>query len=97
VLAGGLAMGLLANHWVDEANDSLSRGDRDGYDANKSKAKNIAIGADVSYAVGGALVVTGVVLFFLEDELTEKPADRGHVIAPYVSRSGVGLAAGGTF
>jgi tetratricopeptide (TPR) repeat protein len=97
ILAGGVVAGALASHWVDEANKSLDRGDMTGYDDNESQAKAAAITADISYALGGALVVTGVVLYFLEDRSSEEPAAKARIITPYADGTSIGIAAGGTF
>ena len=96
-LVGGLAMGLVANDAVDTANKKLKAGDLAAYDTNKKNAKNYAIGADVMYAVGGALVVTGIVLFFLEGRGAEKPSDKKAIIVPSITPNGVGLTAAGRF
>lgn len=97
VLAGGLAMALLANHTAGQANKKLDAGDIDAYDRKKKTAKGLALGADISFALGGALVVTGVVLFFLEGKKEEKQTTAGRIITPFVGPHAVGLAAGGTF
>lgn len=96
VLAGGLTLGLLAYDAAGDANSKLSSNDLDGYDKNKKTAKVLGLSADVMYGIGGAFVVTGVVLFFLEAG-KEKPSKSVGAVVPFFSPEGAGISWAGFF
>ncbi|MCD6500059.1 MAG: tetratricopeptide repeat protein [Deltaproteobacteria bacterium] len=91
LLLAGLGLGVGALSAVRKANDRGDRGDLGGYDRYKKRAKGLAAAADVSYALGGALVVTGIVLYFFEPRWTHH--EKQTAIVPYIGPKGAGLSA----
>jgi len=91
ILLAGLGLGVGALSAVRKANDRSDRGDLGGYDRYKKRAKGLAAAADVSYALGGALVVTGIVLYFFEPRWTHR--EKQTAIVPYLGPKGAGLSA----
>jgi tetratricopeptide (TPR) repeat protein len=87
-VGAGIAFGLKAQRLSDELSKPGAGFDADKVADGEAADRNMKI----AYAVGGALVITGVVLF-----VTGKPSAQSVAIAPIVDAHGAGLALGGAF
>lgn len=96
-LAAGAGLGVAATDSADEANIRLRSGDLDGYDKHKRAAKLRAGLADGFFALGGAAVITSVILLFLEGR-PRKPVERSAIlIVPAISADTIGFSTAGRF
>jgi hypothetical protein len=76
-VGAGVALGVLADQKESDAVDAANQGRPQEAYGLVQDAGDLAMGANISYGVGGALVLTGVVLFILDavsDPPTESPA-----------------------
>lgn len=96
-LAAGTGLGVAATDSADKANSRLKDGDLDGYNKHKKAARLRAGLADGFFALGGAAVITSVILLFLEGR-ARKPAERSAtLIIPSITLDSVGFSAVGRF
>jgi tetratricopeptide (TPR) repeat protein len=96
-LAAGTGLGVAATDSADRAVSRLKSGDLDGYDKHKKAAKLRAGLADGLFALGGAAVITSVILLFLEGR-TRKPGERSAtLIVPTIAADSIGFSAAGRF
>ena len=91
VLAAGLGLGLAARGKYGEAKDNVYNSDPRPYDDARSAAKRYALAADVCYGVGGAALLTGIVLTIVGHASTGAPAPVAFSAGP------AGVAVAGSF
>jgi hypothetical protein len=91
VLAGGAALGIVSFVSSGDALPGTGRADR---------AHAMALSADVMYGVGGAALVTGLVLYLVRDDAGDGDPDAAEArfdVAPLITAEGAGLSLGGRF
>ena len=92
--ATGLAVGALTN--ANEANDALDEGYLTSYKQIKSKAKHLALAADISFGLAGGLAATSLVLFLVQRHRAQKERPRAQVV-PLLGPGQVGLSTSWSF
>jgi hypothetical protein len=92
-VGAGTVLAVIANQSIAQSNNTCDNKCKSAAEQDAAYGKNETIGSAISFAVGGALLVTGLVVI-----LTAPSGKSTNVsLAPWVRSDGGGLGFGGTF